>query len=152
MMVRSPILDNFGIRYCPDDLLWTVSANEAGVENAIHELIPTAQVAKSKTLFLERGSDAAGLRHMWLRHAQEFSQLLEIDNENQLQQYLHKIMLQGEYYIGAYKTDSRGGLEIVYIINEKLYLHVAIGSNGFIVTAYPTTKNMSYYDSHGYQY
>lgn len=150
---KSPVLDKFGIKYSPDTLLWTVSTSKAAVDGAIDTLLPKSLVASSKTLFLETGSSKAGLTHIWKRHGGDFKKLLNVDSADQLQKYLYKIMSQGEHYIWAYQLTNHGGLEIVYIINENLYLHVAIGSNGFIVTAYPSTKNnMSYYDEPRYKY
>ena len=154
-MGRDPVLDEFNIRYNPDDLLWTVPVYEAGFDPAvIKELLPGTQLAASKTLFLEKGSDKAGLAHMWLSHKQQFEDLLKLHDVDQVQQYLHKIMSKGVYYIWAYNTvkDSRGGMEIVYIINEKLYLHVVTANNGFIATAFPTSNSMSYYDKPRFEY
>ena len=151
-MGKSPVLDQYGIKFSPDTLLWTISTSKAVLDGAIEKLIPLSWVAKSKTLFLEHeiGSKSAGLTHIWQRHGGDFKKLLNINSADQ--KYLYKIMSQGEYYIWAYNLTHRGGLEIVYIINENLYLHVAIGSNGFIVTAFPSRNNMSHYGKPRYKY
>ena len=44
---------------------------------------------------------------------------------------------------------AQGGLKIVYKL-PGLFLHIIMGSNGFIVIAYPTTKPESHYGSQGY--
>ena len=154
-MGQDPVLNKFGIGYNPADLLWTVSVDKAGFDpTVIEKLLPKTPLAASKTLFLEKGSDKAGLAHMWLSHKQQFKDLLNLHNMDQVQQYLYKIMSKGVYYIWAYNVvkDSRGGMEIVYIINEKLYLHIVFASNGFIVTAFPTSNSMSYYDKPRFEY
>ncbi len=154
-MGRDPVLEKFRIGYDPAGLLWTVSVYKAGFDPALIEnLLPGTQLAASKTLFLERGSDSAGLIHIWNRHQKQFKDLLNLHDADQVQRYLYKVMSKGVYYIWAYNVvkDSRGGMEIVYIINEKLYLHVIVSNNGYIVTAFPTSNSMSYYDKPRFEY
>ena len=138
-----------GINHNPNNLLWTLSTFRAGVSNAISTLIPTAPVATSRTVFLEKGSDSAGLKHIWIRHGTQFAQLCKVNSADQLQQYLYSVMSQGWKSIWAYKTINGGGLKIVYKL-PGLFLHIIMGSNGFIVTAYPTTKHENYYGQRGY--
>lgn len=136
------------INYNPNDLLWELSTFRAGVSYAIRTLIPAAPVAKSGIVFLEKGSERAGLTHIWMHHGPEFAQLCKVTSEHQLQQYLYNVMSRGLASMWAYKP-ARGGLLIVYKL-PGLFLHVIMGSNGYIVTAYPTTKPESYYRSRGY--
>ena len=138
-----------GIKHNPVDLLWKISTFRAGISNAISTEIPTAPVATSKRVFLERGSVNAGLKHIWIKHGLQFAQLCKVYNENQLQQYLYNVMSRGRKFIRAYKPIQGGGLKIVYQL-PGLFLHVIMGDNGFIVTAYPTTKPEDYYGTRGY--
>ena len=62
-MSKSPVLDQYGIKYSPYTLLWTVLASKAALDGAVEKLIPLSQVAKSKT-FLEIGPKSAGLTHI----------------------------------------------------------------------------------------
>ena len=62
-MGKSPFLDQYGIKYSPDTLLWTVFASKAALDGAVEKLIPLSRVARSKT-FLEIGSKSAGLTHI----------------------------------------------------------------------------------------
>jgi hypothetical protein len=137
------------IKYNPNDLLWQLSTFRAGVSNAISTLIPAAPVARSGTVFLEKGSNIAGLTHIWMRHGPQFAQLCKVTSEHPLQQYLYDVMSRGLISIWAYKPIQGGGLKIVYKL-PGLFLHVIMGSNGFIVTAYPTTKPESHCGSRGY--
>ena len=136
------------INHNPNDLLWQLSTFRAGVSNAICTLIPEAPVARSGIVFLEKGSDSAGLTHIWMHHGPQFARLCKVTSEHQLQQYLYNVMLRGLASIWAYKP-AQGGLKIVYKL-PGLFLHIIMGSNGFIVTAYPTTKPESHYGSRGY--
>ena len=83
------------INHNPNDLLWQLSTFKAGMSNAIRTLIPEAPVARSGIVFLEKGSDSAGLTHIWMRHGPQFARLCKVTSEHQLQQYLYDVMSRG---------------------------------------------------------
>ena len=149
-MGRSSVLDSHKIKYDPNGLIWTISAKQAGVDVIIKKHASKEPVHDSMTLFLERGNAASGLTHIWQRHAGDFKTLANIKSEDALQKYIKKIMSMGHYATWGYTKSPKGGFEVVYIVHEKLYLHVVFGSNGFIVTSKITSNKMADYDKTHY--
>ena len=146
IMGKSAVLDQHKIRYDPNHLIWTISAQQAGVDELIKNHAKDEPVQGSKTLFLEEGNSQAGLKHIWARHSQDFKKLANVHSENDLQKYIKNIMSKGHYATWGYTKGQKGGFEVVYIVHNNLYLHVVFGSNGFIVTSIITNEKMANYD------
>ena len=112
------------------------------------------QVYKTMIIFLERGNSKAGLQHIWERHHQDFKNLAKgITKESDLSAYIYNTMKLGHSGTWGYQKCTKiktGGFEVVYIVHEKLYLHVVFGGNGFIVTAKITNEGMASYDKYEY--
>ena len=134
-------LKRWGIKFSRYSLLWTLSTRSAGLDKAINTMIPMAQVARSRTIFLEKGSSGAGLLHIWKEHGSQFKYLCKVGSIHRLKEYLHTVISRGRYnrYMW-YEPATGGGLDIVYY-HKGVYIRVIMGSNGYIVTAYPMTHN-----------
>ena len=97
-------------------------------------------------LFLEKGNERAGLEHIWLRHGEDFQNLItnkgygQVTDPNSTSAYIEKIMRLGHYATFGYEkrpNAKEGEYAILYQIDAGYYLQVAFGGNGFIVTSFP---------------
>lgn len=97
-------------------------------------------VTKDKSgqmLWLEKGDDGAGLKHILIRHADDFYDKHNVSREN-VAIHLKNIIINGNIeYSRLIKRGNHGGIEKLYSYNSKYYLLLGAGTNGFIVSAYP---------------
>lgn len=100
-------------------------------------------VARDKTgqiVFLEKGKDDAGLKHIQNRHAMEFFEAFGVKSGN-IPHYLYKVVTNGN--IADNHIEIRNGRKTVtrvYDCQGNYYILTGIGTNGFIVTARPARK------------
>ena len=133
------VLNKVGVRYSADNIKWALTSDEAELTNAINDKSGSnAQLRNSHIIFLEQGNSNAGLKHIYLRHADDFKKKDYLDSEEEVSNYIESTMK--EYAPFEVTSGKRGGLDVVYKIKDDNYLHVTIGSNGFIVTAFPSSK------------
>ena len=70
-------------------------------------------IRQNREVYLDTGDAKSGLEHIWLRHGQEFNKLATTDvkNQQQLQQFIYKLMSIGQYSGYAFKRipEERGG-------------------------------------------
>lgn len=100
-------------------------------------------VTKDKTgqhVWLEKGNKGAGLSHIKERHSSDFVEKYGIKKDNIIG-HLSSIITNGklEYYKTTMQNGSLG-YERLYNKNGQSYLLSAIGTNGFLVTAYPVSE------------
>ena len=97
-------------------------------------------VTKDKSgqmIWLETGNDNAGLNHILKRHADDFSLKHNVSKENVVS-HIKNIISEGNIeYSRIIKRGSHVGIEKLYLYNGKYYLLSGIGTNGFVVSAYP---------------
>jgi hypothetical protein len=118
-----------GVRYDEPSIIFTVTPHDAVLQ----------KLKNSQVVFLEKGNERAGLTHLLLRHYTDFLQK-GIDSIGIVNLLKHTITNLRPLNI---VVEARGlGLE--YAFDDTLYpkllhdtLKVAIGFNGFIVTAAP---------------
>ena len=133
------VLNKVGVRYSEDNIKWALTSDEAGLTNAINDKSGlNAQLRSSHIIFLEQGNSNAGLKHIYWRHADDFKKKDDLDSEEEVSNYIESTMKK--YAPFKVTSGKRGGLDVVYKIKDDNYLHVTIGSNGFIVTAFPSSK------------
>ncbi len=121
-------LTKAGVKFNPDDVLF---------------------VTKDKTgqlVWLEKGNKAAGLEHILYGdgrsrgHASDFKKAFGLDS-NQVAGYLQKVITYGSIVSNTVKpVGNRMGFERIYSYQGNYYIVTGIGSNGFIVSAYPHKK------------
>lgn len=92
--------------------------------------------ATGQIVWLENGNDTAGLTHIIARHASDFHSMTHI-SPGHIAGYLHTVFRDGKVCYSRTLTNRRGGFERLYLSEGKYYILSGIGSNGFIVTAYP---------------
>lgn len=119
---------------------------KAGVKFNKEEVIFVTKDKTGQLIWLEKGNMNAGLEHIingnGLRkgHADDFKKAFNIQKEN-IASYLNHIISTGE--IISNKTKIIGlhkGFERIYSCDGNYYLLTGIGTNGFIVSAYPIKK------------
>ena len=127
-----------------NERLWSITIEKAGVAAIVEKYAPNEEVANTKLLYLERGNEAAGLHHIWQQHGQNFKDKFKVTNEDDCSKYIKFRMEFGLNSTHGYQKDNvHGGFAIMYQVDEKNCLIVVFGSNGFIVSAYPSTYNNS---------
>ena len=97
-------------------------------------------IARDETgqiVFLETGNSSAGLKHILQRHSQNFKDAFNID-DSQIPAYLKNVVRYGKVVSDKIVTkNGKQGFERRYNYNGNYYVITGIGSNGFIVSAYP---------------
>ena len=98
-------------------------------------------IAKDKTdkiIWLERGNERAGLKHIILNHRTHFETAFGIKAE-EIALYLYNVITCGDL-ISCTPSKIKGGLDRVYEYDGQYYTFVGIGNNGFVVTSFPTNR------------
>lgn len=96
-----------------------------------------------QTVWLEKGNKKAGLEHILEGngispgHAADFEKAFGI-TKDQLPSFLNNIISNGEIVSNQLRIiNGRCGFERIYFFDGKYFVLTGIGTNGFIVTAYP---------------
>lgn len=97
-------------------------------------------------VWLETGNKSAGLSHILdgdvitSGHAADFERAFGISRE-QIPNYLEKVIRYGTVVDNKIvKRGSREGYERTYYYDGKHYVVTGIGTNGFVISAYPKKK------------
>ncbi|MDD5933593.1 MAG: hypothetical protein PUC70_04870 [bacterium] len=100
-------------------------------------------VTKDKTdqlVWLENGNKDVGLTHIKERHFSDFIEKHGIKKDN-IVEHLRFVITTGKIeYSKTTIRNGRLGYERLYNKNGQYYLLSAIGTNGFLVTAYPVSQ------------
>ncbi|KAL9647727.1 hypothetical protein ABK040_015215 [Willaertia magna] len=137
--------------------LWTITLTETIEE--IHNLdhiinyfthyneinSNSKQKLKQIEIYLEKGNSSSGLIHILERHAEQFTQKFNVA-PNEISDFIKNIILNGNYNYFGYtlkesKINKKLHLAIIYQIDCNKFLRVAIGKNGYIVSAVPQSYN-----------
>lgn len=86
---------------------------------------------------LEKGNDLAGLKHILNKHADDFHNKHNVCNGNIVGHIEYFISNGNIEYSRITKLGNRDGIEKLYLYKGQYYLLTGIGTNGFIVSAYP---------------
>lgn len=116
-----------------------IAEMEAGGAKFTHkDVVFTARDATGQVVWLEKGTKIAGLDHLKARgHIGQLAKYLDV-SESDVPKTLRNVIRDGR--IVSNKTVKRGnriGYERKYEYNGKCVVLAAIGTNGFLVTAYP---------------
>ena len=110
-------IENFGIQFNRDDVIFVAKAKEG------------------KLVWLEKGNDSAGLKHIVKEHGKQFVDAdISIDKTPQI---LIETLNIGEY-VGIQGKDRK--VYKVDIEGSNIFIAISIIDNGFIVGANITTK------------
>ena len=115
-------LTKAGVKFNPDDVLFAT-------EDKTGQLV-----------WLEKGNKGVGLEHIKERHSYDFVEKHGIKKDN-IVGHLSSIIKTGKLeYSKTIMRNGRLGYERLYNKNGQYYLLSAIGTNGFLVTAYPLSE------------
>lgn len=117
--------------------LLTELVNE-GYKFTEEDIIFIAKDKTGKLIWLERGNDNAGLKHIVINHKENFEIAYGI-KEDEIALYLYNVITSGNV-IGSIPSKIQGGLDRIYEYDGNYYTFVGMGNNGFIVTSFPTRK------------
>lgn len=98
-------------------------------------------IARDKTgqlIWLEEGNESAGLMHIKAHHAEDFRSAHGIGEED-IANLLYDIVTRGNV-VSSLPSSNGSGYDRVYDYEENYYTFTGIGTNGFIVTAFPVSK------------
>ena len=111
------------------------------------DLLFITKDATNQIVWLEKGNANAGLEHIvngngiTKGHSQDFFNAFGIEKED-IPAYLEKAITNGTVVESILKpVGKHQGYERTYYYNGNYYVLVGIGTNGFIVSAYPKRKH-----------
>ena len=99
------------------------------------DIIFIAKNKQERVVWLEKGNHKAGYKHIVERHSKDFHRAFGI-NEEQLIDFLYKVVTEGNIINEIVTLTLEASTTYDYKGNHYTVLNV--GSNGFIVTAYPS--------------
>ena len=115
----------------------------SGVKFSKEDIVFITKDKTGQTIWLENGNSSAGLEHIIngngrsLGHAKDFEKAFGV-SKAEIPNYLNKVISNGSVISNELKDiNGRSGFERIYYFNKKYYVLTGIGTNGFIVTAYP---------------
>ena len=93
-----------------------------------------------QVIFLETGNELAGFKHILKGHADDFKRALNLEKE-QIPAYLKNVVRYGKVTSNEIiMRKGRPGFSREYYYNGKYYILTGIGTNGFMISAYPKSK------------
>lgn len=121
-----------------------------GVKFSRKNMVFITKDATGQIVWLESGNSAAGLEHILhgngttKGHARDFEKAFGL-LESEVPTYLYRVITRGEVVSNSLKTlaNGRKGYTRVYYYGGRYNIITGIGTNGFIASAYPTTRSDS---------
>lgn len=114
-----------------------------GVKFSKEDIVFITKDKTGQTVWLEKGNSSVGLEHSingnrrTPGHAKDFEKTFGI-SKAEIPNYLNKVISNGSVISSGLKNiNGRSGFERIYYFDKKYYVLTDIGTNGFIVTAYP---------------
>jgi hypothetical protein len=105
----------------------------AGVSFTEKEIVQIIRSAAGKVVWLEKGSAQAGLEHIMTGHASQFAKLGVNGEQNVV-----KLIVETLKTKTPISVDATGGQVFKVIMGgAEREMKIVVGSNGFVVTAYP---------------
>lgn len=119
---------------------------KAGVKFNPNDVLFVTKDKTGQLVWLEKGNKGSGLEHILhgdgrsRGHASDFKKALGLES-NQVSGYLKKVITHGSIVSNTIKPiGNRIGFERVYSYEGNYYIVTGIGTNAFIVSAYPHKK------------
>ncbi len=108
----------------------------SGVKFNKQNVIMIAKQVNGELLWLERGNNKTGLKHIINKHEDDYKKAFGIGKEK-IPAYIKKVVENGKVMSNNLKN---GGYERIYDYGGKYYFVSGIGTNGYIVSMYPVSK------------
>lgn len=116
---------------------------KSGVKFAKENIVFITKDGTGQTVWLEKGNSSAGLKHILdgngvtKGHAADFQRAFGI-SKSEISGYIEKVVTNGIVVDNKLKPiGNRMGYERTYYYNGEYHVVTGIGTNGFIVSAYP---------------
>lgn len=113
---------------------------KAGVKFTAVDVLFVTKDRTGQLIWLEKGNDFAGLKHILMHHSLDFINEYKIKEENIVEHIRDFISYGTVEYSIITDTSGKKGYERLYKKDNKYYSVTGIGTNGFIVSAYPINK------------
>lgn len=124
-----------------EDLIKELENN--GVKFSKEDIVFITKDKTGQIVWLEKGNSSAGLEHILngngktQGHADDFAKAFGV-SKGEIPEYLNRVISHGEVISSILiEKGNREGFERIYYYEGKHYVVTGIGSNGFIVSAYP---------------
>ena len=112
----------------------------SGAKCNIKEIVFIARDETNQLVWLEEGNESAGLRHIIKGHSADYQKAFGID-EKDIPKLLEQVISKGRVIIcREVLKNGKKGFEKIYDYYDNYYIVSGIGTNGFIVSAYPVSK------------
>lgn len=106
----------------------------SGVKYNLDDIVAITKTADGKLVWLENGTDSAGLNHIITRHANEF--LNKGITQEQIPDYIMNALENGK--IVGYQGTGTGRAIYEFTYNGKIHkVAITVSDNGFIIGANP---------------
>ena len=116
---------------------------QSGVKFSKKDMVFVTKDKTGQVVWLEKGSSSAGLKHILdgdgktPGHAEDFQRAFGI-SRSEIPAHIEKVITNGKVVNNQLKpVRNRMGYERTYYYNGEYYVVTGIGSNGYIVSAYP---------------
>lgn len=114
---------------------------KSGIKFTKENIVFITKDGTGQTIWLEKGNASTGLQHIVTRHSKDFEEKHGI-KQSQISSHLNNVFSSGEIeYSRTTNRNGRMGYERLYSYNGKYYLQTGVGTNGYIVSAYPISRS-----------
>ena len=115
----------------------------SGVKFSKKDMVFVTKDQTGQVVWLEKGNASSGLQHIVARHADDFQSKHGV-SKFQISNHLNDVFTSGKIeYSRITQKNGRPGYERLYSHNGKYYLLTGVGTNGYIVSAYPINKEVA---------
>ena len=112
----------------------------AGVKFNKEDVIFVANDSSGQLIWLEKGNEKSGLSHIKNRHAIDFREKHSVSIDK-IPQHIKTIIEKGKLeYSKVTQRNGRECYERLYSKSGKYFLQTGVGSNGYLVSAYPISE------------
>ena len=116
---------------------------QSGVKFSKKDMVFVTKDKTGQVVWLEKGNESSGLQHIVSRHADDFQSKHGV-SKSQISNHLNDVFTSGKVeYSRITQKNGRTGYERLYSYNGKYYLQTGVGTNGYIVSAYPISKKVA---------
>lgn len=116
---------------------------QSGVKFSKKDMVFVTKDQTGQVVWLEKGNESSGLQHIVSRHADDFQSKHGV-SKSQISNHLNDVFTSGKVeYSRITQKNGRAGYERLYSYNGKYYLQTGVGTNGYIVSAYPISKEVA---------
>jgi len=116
---------------------------QSGVKFSKKDMVFVTKDKTGQVVWLEKGNESSSLQHIVSRHADDFQSKHGV-SKSQISNHLNDVFTSGKVeYSRITQKNGRAGYERLYSYNGKYYLQTGVGTNGYIVSAYPISKEVA---------